>query len=190
MNLPVRTQAAPGDLNPAVVFAALIALGGVVSSFTLACAAPFAAFIALAACFTRTRTQALLVGFVWLANQAIGFSCLGYSMSADTVAWGGIMGAASVITAVVAAMVAPRVARFGIVAQVGITFVAAIAAYELALLGGCYLLPDSECPFTLAVVTRVVELNAVSLAIVVIAQRAIMTLGALLSNAKAARAQA
>ena len=113
MNLPVLNAARPGELSATAVWVALIAVASVVFSLTLACAAPFVAMIALAACFTQRRAQLALAGFAWLANQAVGFTCLGYETSADTFAWGGIMIAASMVAAITAMTVAPRTARFG-----------------------------------------------------------------------------
>lgn len=190
MNLPVRITARQGDASTTALWVALIAAASIVSSYALACAAPFVAMIAVAACFTPRRWQLALAGFAWVANQAIGFTCLGYTFGADTFAWGGIMGAASMAAAGAAMAVAPRAARFGTAAAVAAAFAAAFGVYELVLLSGCLVLPGSEAAFTPAVIAHVLQLNALALAILLSAQRALVALRAVVSAAKSESARA
>ena len=71
-----------------LLWLALLVAASVAFSLGFACAVPLAAFAAAAA-LTLSRADALvLILLVWLANQFVGFSVLGYPWTLGTFAWG------------------------------------------------------------------------------------------------------
>ena len=67
-----------GSETAAWLWIALIGGGSIALSRAFACATPFAALATLAALTMGGRDAVLLVGFVWAANQAVGFGLLHY----------------------------------------------------------------------------------------------------------------
>jgi hypothetical protein len=98
----------------------------VLFSFAFTCAAPLAAFAAIAALTTGGRREALmLTGAIWFANQAVGFLFLHYPTQASTLAWGGAMGVISLLSCEAAVRIARRLKGL---AGAGAAFVAAFLA--------------------------------------------------------------
>lgn len=149
----------------------LLVAASVVFSLGLACAVPLAAFGAAAA-LTLSRRDALgLVLAVWLANEIVGYAVLGYPWTANSFAWGAVLGGVAVLTTEVARGVALRAAPLGPAAAASVAFLAAFAVYEGALfavsvagLGGT----DAYAP---AIVGWVLALNAVAMAGLMLLQR-------------------
>jgi hypothetical protein len=105
----------------------LLSLGAVLGSWATACVFPFAGFAAVSALTTNLRRGAAAVFGVWLLNQAVGYSLLGYPTDANTIAWG--------VTIGLGAFAAFGMARLAARAPVALLAApaAAIAAYELLL---------------------------------------------------------
>src|SRR5262245_50710816 len=74
----------------------LLVAASVVFSLGLACAVPLAAFAAAAALTLSRRDALFLIILVWLANQLVGFTALGYPLTASTFEWGVALGAVAV----------------------------------------------------------------------------------------------
>ena len=105
--------------------ASLVA-AGVALGFAFGCAAPRAAFAAIAALTMSGRREALmLTGALWFANQAVGFLFLHYPTQASTLAWGGAMGVISLLSCEAAGRTARRLKGL---AGAGAAFVAAFLA--------------------------------------------------------------
>ena len=66
----------------------LIVTSGICLSTFFACATPFAALATLAVLKLARRDAVVVVGLMWLANQAIGYGFLGYPWTWDSAAWG------------------------------------------------------------------------------------------------------
>jgi hypothetical protein len=130
-------------------------------TFGFACAVPFAAFGAIAALTLPRRAALLLTVGLWLVNQAIGFAILHYPWDGMTLIWGGALGAVAVLTTA-AAQIAIR--RDGVVVAAAASFAAAFVVYE----GSLYLISAAALggteDFTLAIVLRILEINAASFA--------------------------
>ena len=94
----------------------------------------------------------------WLVNQSIGFGALHYPISASTVAWGSVIGAAALAAtaASAAALRALPLNRTPLV--LGLTLICAYGAYELALLAATPFLGGAGA-FTIAIVARLGLLN-------------------------------
>lgn len=139
--------------------AALVA-AGVAFSLGLACAAPLAAFAAAGALTLPRRDALMLTAAVWLANQIVGFAFLAYPWTADTLAWGLVLG----IVALIATAAGETIARCldGSNAAVALvaTFLGAFAVYE----GGLFVVAagwlGGTQDFALAIVARIFEINA------------------------------
>ena len=117
-----------------LLWLALLVAASVAFSLGFACAVPLAAFAAAAA-LTLSRADALvLVLLVWLANQLVGFSVLGYPWDTSTIAWGAVLGAVAVLATLVSQWTAARLAEAARALCFTLTFLIAFAVYEAALL--------------------------------------------------------
>ncbi|ATQ68168.1 MULTISPECIES: hypothetical protein [Methylosinus] len=105
--------------------AAFIAVGAF-AGFGVACAAPFAAFAAVAAIANPRGAALTLTASAWLVNQIIGFAFLHYPTDPATLGWGVALLVVALLACETARLVAPRA---GAVAA----FVAGFGAYEGAL---------------------------------------------------------
>ncbi|RXT45983.1 hypothetical protein [Bradyrhizobium betae] len=142
---------------------ALLTVACALASFTLACATPFAAFAVVAAAMLPLRQAALVVAGAWLVNQTIGFSVLHYPVDGSTIAWGFVIGAAALLATAVSCTVLRMLPQGRTPLMLAITFVAAYAAYELALLAATPFL-GGEGAFTAAIVARIGLTSAIWLA--------------------------
>jgi len=135
-------------------------------TFTLgfACAAPLAALAAIAALTLDRKNAILFTGVVWLANQSCGYSLLHYPVTANSLAWGAALGFAAIAATLVARFAAGRLAGHSRVLAIGGAFLAAFVTYEgLQYIAAVAALGGTE-DYTLPVVAREVELNAIAMA--------------------------
>jgi len=166
---------------------ALLVVASVAFTMGFACATPLAAFAAAAAATLGRRDALLLAGGVWLANQIVGYGVLAYPVNADSLAWGAIMGAATLI-AVEAAR--PAVALVGTQLGTMVRFAAAFAiaflVYEVLLYVPAVAGLSGIEEFEPSVVLLIFKINAAALA----ALWAVDRLGRAAGLAPAATAQA
>jgi hypothetical protein len=153
---------------------ALVIVGSIGFSFAFACATPFAA---LAAVDMQRRDLFILVGLAWLANQAIGYGLLGFPQTMDSFAWGAVIGIAAGLAAWAALTVTSRLARWGAISVTGVAFLAAFAAYELALYAASLVLPGGTSAFSLPVVWRIFYVNVIALAGLLVVHRLALGVG-------------
>lgn len=152
----------------------LLVTASVVFSLAFACATPFAAFAAASACTLPRRDAVLLAIGVWLANQGVGFACLGYPWTWNCVAWGLALG----LSAVAATWAAEwAVGRLGAGSAPVLAFsryaaalVAAFLAYEVVLIVSSFGLGGTG-NFTPAIQARIFTINAGALVGLVALQR-------------------
>jgi hypothetical protein len=149
-------------LAPMFCFA-LLTVSCALASFALACATPFAAFAVVAAAILPLRPALLVVAGAWLVNQSIGFGVLHYPVDGSTIAWGFVIGAAALLATAAASTILRMLPQGRTPLMLAITFVAAYAVYELALLAATPFL-GGEGAFTAAIVTRIGLTSAVWLA--------------------------
>jgi hypothetical protein len=139
----------------------VIAISGF--SFVFACATPFAAFGAIAA-LTLARRDALRITLaLWLADQLVGYGIHGYPRTADSFAWGAALGVAAVLATLVARGIAVRLRTAGPLAQALAALLGAFAVYEVALFTVAVAGLGGTESFTLAIVSRILAINAVAL---------------------------
>jgi len=145
-----------------VMCIALLAAASASTSLVFACAAPFAAFAALAATVLPLRQALVAVVTSWLVNQAIGFGLLGYPHAIDTAMWGLAIVAGAAFSTLVVSFAWRYRARFGGIAFYPLVLTASYAAYELTLFAAIPILGGggSEA-FSATVVGELAFLNAV-----------------------------
>ena len=141
--------------------AALMVAAGVALTLGFACALPLAAFAAAAAMLFGPAAAVGSILAVWLANQVVGFACLGYAADTSTFAWGAALGAIALLSLGAAGAVLARVRGL---AGAGLSFLAAFVVYEGAVYLGCLLSGTCGSDFTPANVARVFMINAVTFA--------------------------
>ncbi|RBP13153.1 hypothetical protein DFR50_112124 [Roseiarcus fermentans] len=136
---------------------ALMVAASVALTLGFSCALPLAAFATMAAMLFGPAAAIGSILSVWLANQIVGFACLGYPIDASTFAWGAGLALILLLAVGAAAFVLARVGgAVGVVAA----FVAAFVTCQGAVSAGCLLTGDGVAHFTLAVVTRIFLINA------------------------------
>jgi hypothetical protein len=108
----------------------LLTIASTATTLVFACATPFPALAALSAVHMRRSDGVLLMVAAWVASQAVGFCVLGYPQDASTFAWGASIGVAA-IAGVLAAGVA---ARGSPAVRLVLAYVAAFAAFKVAIL--------------------------------------------------------
>lgn len=133
---------------------ALLTVSCALASFVFACATPFAAFAVVAAAMLPLRPALLVVTGAWLVNQTIGFGVLHYPIDASTIAWGFVIGAAALLSTAAASTVLRMLPQGRTPLMLAITFVAAYAVYEFALLAATPFL-GGEGAFTAAIIARI-----------------------------------
>ena len=133
-------------------------------SIGFACAAPLAALAALAALTLDRKNAILFTGLVWLANQSCGYSLLHYPVTANSLAWGAVLGFAAIAATLAARLAAGRVAGHSRIAAIGSAFLAAFVTYQvLQYIAAVTALGGAE-DYTLPIVAREIELNAIAMA--------------------------
>src|SRR5713226_5484007 len=141
---------------------ALLVAASAAFTFAFACATPFAAFSAAAALTLSRRDAVRLTVAVWLANQVLGYAMLKYPWTANSVAWGAILGAAAVLTAVAAQGVARRLAGRSDGVRALATLLAAFMVYEGVLFAVAMAWLGGTESFTLLIVGRILSVNVVA----------------------------
>jgi len=133
-----------------LIWAGILAAATLIGSYGLACIFPFAAVAALAALTLDWRNGALLVGAVWLGNQAVGYGLLDYPVDSYSLSRGVALGVGAITAFVVAKAVAGRwtlawpqallALAAAFVTQQGVTFIDAVFSgsaenYALPIVG-------------------------------------------------------
>jgi hypothetical protein len=156
---PLRLAPVEARLAPLFCLALLVAACGL-ASFAFACATPFVAFAVVAAAMLPLRPAFLVVAAAWLVNQAIGFGVHSYPVDAHTMAWGGVIGAAALFATATAALVLHALPRVGNIVALVAAWVAALVAYETALLAATPFLGGAG-DFTAAIIGRLGMLSLI-----------------------------
>ena len=150
--------------NRRYLWLAMLTAASLIFSYGLACAAPMAAFAAIGALTLPRREAVILVVAVWLANQLAGFVLLDYPTSANSIAWGVVIGVAALAGLVAAQIVAARMANQNPIALWISAFLAAFVVYQIALFIPGVVALGGLASFAPAVVLEVFLLNAMAFA--------------------------
>ncbi len=156
---------------------ALLVAASVGFSLGFACATPFAAFAAAAALTLKRRDALLLAAAVWLANQVVGFGFLAYPWTAETLAWGVALGAATVLAAMAARATALGLSQLGRLEAALAAFLAAFAVYEGTLLAVALALLGGTDAFSPEIVGRIFAINGAAFAGLLVLNRLARVVG-------------
>lgn len=125
-----RAQAGEPTAVANFVWILILTLAGIGGSLVISCIAPFVALAVALAGTVRLAAAVRAMTAIWLANQFIGFVFFHFPRTPNTVLWGLAIGAAALVSTVIAANVMKRATATPILARVGLAFVLGFAAYE------------------------------------------------------------
>jgi hypothetical protein len=168
-----------------LLWLSLLVSASVAFSLGLACATPLAAFGAVAALTLSRRDALLLILSVWLANQLVGFTMLGYPWTASTFAWGVALGAAAVFATLTSQWAARHLAEAVRAIAFAATFLVAFAVYEAVLFTVAVALLGGTEDFTGEILGRILAINAAAFVGLVVLNHLAVSVG-LLANRTAA----
>jgi hypothetical protein len=143
----------------------------------MACATPFAALATLAALHMSRRDGLALIGIAWVADQAIGYGLLGYPRTANSFAWGVILGVGAFAALVAAQALVDRLRDRGAVLAGGLGFAGAFVAYQAVLVAATAALASGSEALSLPIVGSVLRVNLLSLAGLLILYRLAVWIG-------------
>lgn len=170
-----------------LIWIGLVTVASVFLTGVYACAAPFAALAAFAALDVQRRDGLMLIGSVWLANQLLGFLFLGYPHDLQAYAWGIVMLAATVAAFMGARQVLAVFAGTSKALAVVLALVMAFATYEILLYAATFPLGGSTAAFATDIVQQLAIVNAISFAVLLVAHRILVAIGAMPRNLIEAR---
>ncbi len=171
---PTTDDAHQANQGSRTIWIALVVGGGMFLSPFFACVTPFAALATLAALKLGWRQGLVVLGLVWLANQATGYFYLSYPWTWNSLAWGVAIGiAAGVAILAATALSTARPAPLAI----SLPFVAAFTAFELTLYAAGFVLPGSDRAFSVPIISNIFLVNALTLCVLAILYHLTMFLG-------------
>lgn len=139
-----------------------LGIAAIAGSLAGGCAMPFAALATLAAVTLPARPAIGAVLLMWLANQIFGFTLLGFPHDASTVAWGGVIGLAT-LGALVVARALTHGRTPGVLGLIG-TLAAAFLGFQAGIFAFAGLL-GLPCPVSLSVIAQVARNEAIGFAL-------------------------
>jgi hypothetical protein len=131
-----------------------------------------AAFAALAAANMNRRSAGILMGSVWLLNQIVGFTCLGYPRTATTFIWSIALAAASFLALFAAQQVVRNMKTTNYAVGTAAAFIVAFSVLELSMFTVSFFMPGGESDFVWSVFVRIFASNVVALVALSLAHRA------------------
>jgi len=167
----------PPRVRRHLLWPSLLVAASLMFSLGLACATPLAAFAAAVALTSSRRDALVLILSVWLANQFVGFTVLGYPWTASTFAWGVALGAAAVLATLAGQWTAGRSADAARVVGFLLTALAAFAAYEAALFVVAVTLLGGTEDFTAAILGWIFVINAAAFVGLLVLHRLAVSVG-------------
>lgn len=141
----------------------LIAISAAITT-VFACITPFAAFAVVAAATVSRRDAVCLAVALWLTDQAVGFGVLHYPWTASALAWGIALGAAALLGTLAALWTFRRLERLPPLASSVTAFGVSFAVYQLTLFASAATWLGGTEMFAPGIVSRVLLVNAVTLA--------------------------
>lgn len=141
------------------IWIGLLVGAATVASAAFACAAPFAAVAMLAAATLPLRQALAVTAALWLGNQIVGYGLLGYPTDGESIAWGAIIGMASLAATFVAHHASRATTQWSVLPRLSALFIAGFATYQVGLLLGSALIPANGA-FALDIVAYVAFIDA------------------------------
>jgi hypothetical protein len=139
----------------------LLVAACVAFSFGLACAMPFVALCAVAACTLPLRDAFYVAGVGWITNQVIGFGFLHYPWTANSLAWGATIGLSALLCTLVAYWARQRLMRWHPLVGCVVAYGAAFVVFEAALAGSAVALGGLES-FTPHILATIFGINTIA----------------------------
>lgn len=143
----VRPAIATNLVWPALLGA--VAFAGTLAS---ACAAPLVALAVLSAITMPQRTAWTSVALMWLTNQTLGFTVLGFPHTAQTFAWGGVIGLSVAFSLLIARQLTAGGSHSP--ARLLMTLALSFIGYEIGIFTFANAI-GLTCPFTPSVIAQV-----------------------------------
>jgi hypothetical protein len=163
----IEKKATAGSLGWQLALAAATIAG----TLATACMMPFVALATVTAATMPRRLAAATIVGIWAVNQLLGFTLLGYPTDLATVAWGGALGAATLVAMLTAAAVLGR--RAPALPRLVVAFTAAFACYEAGLFAFALVVGGTDT-FTAGIVGQIL-LNDVCWCGALVAIHAVLT---------------
>jgi hypothetical protein len=160
VSLPESDLKSPAPLNSPFKFIWLILLllSSLVFTLGFSCATPLAAFEALAAVAFSRRDALILCGAVWFVNQIVGYTVLKYPWNVNSVGWGAVLGAATIIATLSSGWIYRHSKTHNLLRLV-IAFITAFAVFEVALYLVALFVLGGVQDFTADIVVRFFAIN-------------------------------
>lgn len=140
----------------------LVLLVGASVAFSLnfACAAPLAAFGVAAALTLPSRDALSLICGVWFADQVVGYTVIHYPWTANSLAWGVVLGVAAVLATLTAQWTVQRSGGQPKAVVALAALLAAFTVYEGVLVATALAGLGGMGSFTAAIIGRIFAINA------------------------------
>lgn len=138
----------------------LLVASSMAFSLSFACATPLVAFGVAAALTLPSRDALSLICGVWFADQVVGYTVIHYPWTANSLAWGVILGVAAVLGTLTAQWTVRRSSGQLKAVVVLAALLAAFTVYEGVLVATAFAGLGGMGSFTVAVIGRIFAINA------------------------------
>ena len=147
----------PGNAA-SIVWLVILTVVSVGGSLVISCVTPFAALAVALAGTVRLRVALRAMIAIWLTNQFIGFVFLHFPRTPDTVLSGLAIGAATLLSTLVAASTLQAAASLPTLARLGLALLLAFGGYEASLFVSALFLGGVET-FSPAIIAQIGFVN-------------------------------
>ncbi len=137
----------------------LLVAASMAFSLNFACAAPLVAFGVAAALTLPSRDALSLIFGVWFADQVVGYTVLHYPWTANSLAWGAILGVAAVLGTVAAQWTGQRLGGQPKAVGALAALLVAFTVYEGVLFVTAFAGLGGMGGFTAAIIGRIFAIN-------------------------------
>jgi len=137
----------------------LLLLSSLVFTLGFSCATPLAAFAAVAAVAFSRRDALILCGGVWFVNQVVGYTVLRYPWNVNSVSWGLVLGAATMIASLASEWIY-RHSKTPNLLRLVAAFITAFAVFEVALFAVALFGLGGVEDFAAGIVVRIFAINS------------------------------
>ncbi len=138
----------------------LLVGASVAFSFSFACAAPLVAFSVAAALTLPSRNALSLICGVWFADQVVGYTVIDYPWTANSLAWGALLGVSAVLGTLAAQWTVRSSGGQSKAVKAFAAFLVAFTVYEGILFVPAFAGLGGMGGFTPAVIGRIFAINA------------------------------
>jgi hypothetical protein len=140
------------------IWGTILMLAVVAGSFMLSCVAPLCALAVALAATLGLRTSLVIMTFVWLVNQAVGFTLFHFPRTANSALWGLAIGIAAVLITMVARAMMRSTSSWNALLRLIVALAVTFAAYELLLWAAAFVLGGRDM-FSVAILMQVALVN-------------------------------